>query len=1547
MRRAAGVVLKAVVTGAVFVSALGAGAIAHLDLPIVRRLAVEGVNRALESNLVGRVRVERVGSLGLTRVGGLDARVDDRAGHELLRLGGVTGTLSTFTLVKALFQKGDLTIELPGLAVRDADVSLDADDDGTLRIARAFATPPPLSPSGPSRGVSLKIAHIRVGHISIHGQMSGAPPIDSDLDDLEGSVGVAPQSLEIHADHMKLAFRKLPGGAKAEGSIEAHLAQPSPRGGDRALRVSWRGRVNAIAESAFFTYDAGEVDATLDVPEAKVDDLLTLWPKSPFLETASVHAEARGTLREVRLKARASLGASTLEIEGPVTVTDEVHASLHAAAHAFDARAVSPAAPHTNLNASAQVSILRKTTGAFDGKVDLDFGGGSIGSVSVPTATARGQLAYDPAVPEETSASASIAIHEPGVPIQLALRLTPTKGSYVLAYDATASTNLAELSRFERGMQGNANTRVRGTLDTGTGRIDARIDGDASEILFAGIHLGTANLVAHATGSPVSPSIDAELTGGQLDFGELHFATLHAEGHGPPTHLPINVSLLGERADVDAHADLTIDEGATLRDAVASIRAGGERIVARSPLMHFSKAEARVDDADVEGLGAPLRATARSAAGVVSVKAESTGLDLGRIGRCVHVDAITRGRLALDVDVTVRDSGADGHARIDLSDVACEGWTDTSAHLNARFDDRRVSGRLTASVGDVGTLDVQSSSLEVGGKEPLRWSSWKGAWGAIDANLHVDLAQLAAQLTELPLEDIGGTVDVKARFARDSDTDFTPELDVTASTKRFVASSGKPPKRWRLEGVDARAHAHVDGDTGKTSFEAETTDAAGTLVSVKGESDSVPYARILETDDRLVDIVRGLAFRAKLAIPERELDSLPPLLRAKGAHGRIAATVDWNGTIVQPVVDTDLSLRNGRTDVSLLSLPIDLELTAHYDSPRGDATLAATSRQRRLLQATAHVDAAAADLIDHVGGAPLSWSASLQAQLSRFPLQTIGAFDVRQIAGHVSGSVAIDRLHDDASAKLDLAVEDLRVGDVACRGAHVQAAVDGHTLDASARIEEEDGFAEAHARAGTHWGRAMLPSIDLSRPSDVSLTARELRAELLLPFASGVFSELDGRLTGGVRVEIDPASKTIRPQGTISLKNGTFELAKLGGEFHEAAARMVLTPDGVVKLEDATARGLSGRVQVAATARFDGLEFGGARAVVQIPPRQAMPLVFDGVQIGIVDGRFDIAAARSLDRRGMDFTVDVPKMHVQLPTAASHDVQPLTGIEGVDVGVRRGANDFAPATLDATTDATSDGASSGQVPVKVAVHLGSDVEVQRGTDLDMRLEGDPTVFLGSGEARATGQIRLMRGTLDVEGKRFDIQGDSTVTFVGTDADNPQVVLTAGWIAPDGTNVFADFIGPLKTGKVVLRSQPSRSQSEILALILFGTTDEQAPGTASPQATGAAGMAGGAATAPINRALGGVNHMLDNFGLVGGISTKIDTSSTSPRPEVELQIARDISVQIAWVLGNPPPGSNPDTTLLTLSWRFLRQWSLLTTVGDLGTSIVDVIWQKRY
>jgi translocation and assembly module TamB len=297
-----------------------------------------------------------------------------------------------------------------------------------------------------------------------------------------------------------------------------------------------------------------------------------------------------------------------------------------------------------------------------------------------------------------------------------------------------------------------------------------------------------------------------------------------------------------------------------------------------------------------------------------------------------------------------------------------------------------------------------------------------------------------------------------------------------------------------------------------------------------------------------------------------------------------------------------------------------------------------------------------------------------------------------------------------------------------------------------------------------------------------------------------------------------------------------------------------------------------------------------------------------------------------------------------LPDTGTHDVQALGDLDGVTTGAKLGSGGFVEIPLDATIPVGPGGPPPA--PIKLDIRLGNEVQVTRGTNLDVHLQGEPIVTIAE-DVKVTGQIRLVRGSIDVQGKPFTIE-NGTITFVGDDPSNPQVVLTAEWTAQDGTRVYADFVGPLKTGKVTLRSDPvlPGGQNDILALILFGTT-EASPSSTTPDYSTAAGVAGGAAVQPINKALGGVNKALDKFGVVGGITAKVDTSTANPRPEVEFQIARQISVEIGWVIGTPPPGTNPDSTLLTLKWRFRRNWSLEGTVGDQGTSIIDLIWQHRY
>jgi translocation and assembly module TamB len=355
-------------------------------------------------------------------------------------------------------------------------------------------------------------------------------------------------------------------------------------------------------------------------------------------------------------------------------------------------------------------------------------------------------------------------------------------------------------------------------------------------------------------------------------------------------------------------------------------------------------------------------------------------------------------------------------------------------------------------------------------------------------------------------------------------------------------------------------------------------------------------------------------------------------------------------------------------------------------------------------------------------------------------------------------------------------------------------------------------------------------------------------------------------------------------------------------------------------------------VEAAASLRLRGLALEAAKASILIPAASPLLLTVEGAQVGTVEGRMDINAVTQ--KNELDVKVDIPSLHVGLPLTSTRDVQTLGPIDGAQIGVSHGGS-FVAERLDAPKEVVAE--PPGKT-LQIAVTLGRDVEVKKGTTLKVALDGRPTITV-TDAVRASGQIRLLSGTIDVQGKSFGIDS-GTVTFIG-DVTNPQVLVTASWQAPDGSTIYADYVGPLKSGKVTLRSEPLMSQSEILSLLLFGTTDGMT-GTSEGGAAGAsvgAGIAGGAATQPLNRAL-------ENFGL-GGVSTRVDTSTSTPRADVEVQIARDISLQLAQVMGSPPPGTNPDTTFITLNWRFIRQWSAETTVGSLGTSILDLVWQYRY
>jgi autotransporter translocation and assembly factor TamB len=160
-------------------------------------------------------------------------------------------------------------------------------------------------------------------------------------------------------------------------------------------------------------------------------------------------------------------------------------------------------------------------------------------------------------------------------------------------------------------------------------------------------------------------------------------------------------------------------------------------------------------------------------------------------------------------------------------------------------------------------------------------------------------------------------------------------------------------------------------------------------------------------------------------------------------------------------------------------------------------------------------------------------------------------------------------------------------------------------------------------------------------------------------------------------------------------------------------------------------------------------------------------------------------------------------------------------------------------------------------------------------------------------------------------------------------------------------VYAEFVGPVETGKLTLRSEPPLRDDQILSLLLFGSSDGSfgasgGDGAADPWGSveDTALVAGG------NVVARGLNLELRRLTTLD-IQTRIGPREGQPQPEVAVQLSPRVTAELAYRLEAPTPGRAPDRTYLTLDLRLFRNWSLSTTIGDAGSFVLDLLWRHRY
>ena len=551
--------------------------------------------------------------------------------------------------------------------------------------------------------------------------------------------------------------------------------------------------------------------------------------------------------------------------------------------------------------------------------------------------------------------------------------------------------------------------------------------------------------------------------------------------------------------------------------------------------------------------------------------------------------------------------------------------------------------------------------------------------------------------------------------------------------------------------------------------------------------------------------------------------------------------------------------------------------------------------------------------------------------------------DDKLVSGTVSGDVSLEGLHQDAHADAQLSIDALSVGSVAYKSAKVQLKADGHLVDASVRIDQPDGFVEAKAHASESWGAAMAPSLDPSQPLDANLSAKNFRIAALLPFVDGVLDELDGRLDADTRIELDPRAKAARLNGTLALSRGTVEASAGGGELHDIAANVKFAPDGTVTLEKLTAAGVTGKLDATGTAHVQGTHFAVGTRGGHDPQQVRHP--FHGRR----DGgrrlrRADRPVTASTAQGRPDVAGEGRGAEAERRTAGGLDRQPASARPDGQGPHRRPTAAIHARFVLAAARPREEGRHGTRTIGRVASR-DRDAPDRRPRCPRDRAEDRP------GRGRERERRRRSKG----HGADHDQEGRHAGRE-GADVHRSRRGRSASWATIRPTHKSSSRpAGRPRTARSSMRRSRDRSRrarsrcrrSPACPAKRSSSFFSSAAPTASRRRrrrpaprTPRIAAAGGEAAQPLNHALG-------QLGL-GAVTAKVDTSQTAnPKPEVEVQIARDISLQIAVVLGQPPPGVNPDRTLFTLDWRFLSKWSLATTVGDAGTTIFDLLWQRRY
>jgi translocation and assembly module TamB len=748
--------------------------------------------------------------------------------------------------------------------------------------------------------------------------------------------------------------------------------------------------------------------------------------------------------------------------------------------------------------------------------------------------------------------------------------------------------------------------------------------------------------------------------------------------------------------------------------------------------------------------------------------------------------------------------------------------------------------------------------------------------------------------------DLGGTAAVPRLAARAELTDAVADGeklgDLTVSVR---GRDGEPTT------VSARIEP-AQGGGGKGSFELSTP---------------LPLSHVLANPPTVSALMRT-PFEATGNVQNVPLGLLARLGGRDGLRGTAGARLSARGTSLAPTGAVEIEAHGAsapglpptdlRADVALRDG--DLRIAARvWRTGRPPRPLAWASGVARITPAQlANLDALEQAPLDvRIGVGPLE--ARRRSELDEMEMEGRVRFE-----GSITGTARAPR----ASIRAD--ADNVTVSGASLGGARATL----EYADKRARLEATIGDspvgtlrlqADAEADLGI---AALSRGLDPNRwPVNVALEADHFDISWLTVIP--LVRKASGALTASLHAHRAGGPPQI--EGRLELAQGKLTLSGLGA--YENVHLALHADAHALTVDELAAESAGGHARVAGA-----LSLAGTNEPLRLTAKlDKFPVYGRGQILGRVSASASVIA--KLGARTLDAQVKMPDAHLEIAKIESRKVQSLDR-PGDIIILENGRPEGGKAAGSAAGPRPFISRILVDAPRNVWVH-GPDANVELGFAPGFRVEA-------GAETKVYGRIVVLRGRVDVLGRKFDLQAGSRAEFTGL-AAKPVLDVTAKYLnESSNVTVVVTLKGPMDALAINVNSpgRPDLSETQLYTLIATGRLDLN--GTAgAPGSVGstAGSLVGGALAGALQKAIA-PRVPLDVF------SFETSDGLTGARLEAGRNLGSKLYLGYVGRTGaNPALLQNRNA--VHLEYQFTSRWSVDAEYGDVGTGTADLFWTKRY